>query len=339
MPTLARKLWIIILVLGITLGRGVEASASPPGGSHKLSGPYTFENLTIFLIHGEDHVKDKIYLTLHEALKQKKVIVHETSNVNELAIENISIKEEVFVLAGDIVKGGRQDRVIAYDLVVPARSGRIPIASFCVEAGRWTQRGSENAAVFESSSLQAPTKDLKIAVRKEMAQANVWRNVASAQMQLGANLGQSVRSTRSATSLQLSLEDKKLQEAVQAYLKKLAPIADGQKDVIGYAFAINGQVNSADVFASHALFEKLWPVLLKGSAIEAFAELKKGKKFPPVSPEAVKAFLADAARGKASEKDVTKRIRIIQKETRESLLFECRDREQSIPLRSSYIKK
>ena len=51
--------------------------------------------------------------------------------------------------------------------------------------------------------------------------------------------------------------------------------------VIGYAFAINGKVNSADVYASHELFQKLWPKLLESSAVEAFSELQKDKKFAP----------------------------------------------------------
>src|SRR5207245_4586206 len=119
-----------------------EKAAAPPS-HYKLSGPYSCENLTVYLIHGEDQLKGKNYLTLGEALQQKKVIVHETQQVQELAIENLSPTEEVFVLAGDIVRGGRQDRIVAYDMVVPAKSGKMPIASFCVERGRWTPRGSE----------------------------------------------------------------------------------------------------------------------------------------------------------------------------------------------------
>ena len=75
-------------------------------GDYKLSGPYTHDNLTIYLIHGEDQLQGKTLLTLEEALEQKKVVVHETQQVNELAIENTS-DEDVFVQSGDIIKGGR----------------------------------------------------------------------------------------------------------------------------------------------------------------------------------------------------------------------------------------
>src|SRR5688572_28640197 len=121
----------------------------PQAGDYKISGPYSHENLTIFLVHGKDTLGGKKFLTLQDAMQRKVVIVHETKDVNELAIENVSEDQEVYVQSGDIVKGGQQDRVLAVDLIVPPRSGKIPIAAFCVEQGRWRQRGEEAAGKFE----------------------------------------------------------------------------------------------------------------------------------------------------------------------------------------------
>jgi hypothetical protein len=64
-------------------GDGIEAQAV----DYRVSGPYTHKNLAIFLIHGKNLVEGKTFLTLQEALEQKKVIVYETKDVNELAIE------------------------------------------------------------------------------------------------------------------------------------------------------------------------------------------------------------------------------------------------------------
>ena len=80
-------------------------------GEYRLSGPYTHRNLTIFLVHGKNLIKSKSILTLQEALVQKKVVVYETKSVNELSIQNFS-NSDVYVQAGDIVKGGAQDRMI-----------------------------------------------------------------------------------------------------------------------------------------------------------------------------------------------------------------------------------
>jgi ARG and Rhodanese-Phosphatase-superfamily-associated Protein domain len=76
--------------------------------NYKLSGPYQYENLSIFLVHGTDQPNSILFTPLQEAMERKVVIVHETSDVNELAIENVSKTEEVFVQAGDIVKGGNK---------------------------------------------------------------------------------------------------------------------------------------------------------------------------------------------------------------------------------------
>src|SRR5437588_6310100 len=129
-----------------------------------ISRPITHQNLAVYLILGKDVVSGKKVLTLQEALEQKKVVVHETGTVNQLSVENVSPDHEVFIQAGDIVKGGRQDRVLAYDLIVPARSGKVPLASFCGEAGRWQQRGGGNVSQFSGSSGQLPGKALRLAV-------------------------------------------------------------------------------------------------------------------------------------------------------------------------------
>ena len=154
------------LILGITFGlfdafrcRQAWAADQEPkmaAGEFKLSGPYSHENLTIFLIHGEDKIAGKKLMTLQEALEQKTVIVHETGNVSELAIENLSKDVEVFIQSGDIVKGGNQDRLISFSTIVPAQSGKVPVAAFCVEQGRWQQRGKEAASRFGSSTSQLP---------------------------------------------------------------------------------------------------------------------------------------------------------------------------------------
>src|SRR6516225_2342499 len=89
-----------------TLSAGQKPSTSV--GDLKFSGPCIQENLTIFLILGEDRIKGRDFLTLQEAIEQKKIVVHETANVNELAVENISPSQEIFVQSGDLVKGGKQ---------------------------------------------------------------------------------------------------------------------------------------------------------------------------------------------------------------------------------------
>lgn len=297
-------------------------------GDYKLSGPYTHDNLTVFLIHGPDQIEGKNYLTLQEALEQQAAVVHETGNVNELSVENLSSDADVYIQSGDIVKGGKQDRVLHYDIVLSPRSGRVPLSSFCVESGRWQEREGEAGTSFASSYSALPAKDLKLATKYEQNQQKVWSKVAATRARLNESIGENIQTT-SESSLQLTLEAAKVQASVEPYLKKLSVVADDKDDVIGFAYAINGKINSAEVYASHALFGKLWPKLLKASAVEALAEQKTGESVSPVSDDAVRAFLADAEQGKAFLQTVSERTQQVMQETDKNLLFETRDQQQS----------
>src|SRR5258708_29061428 len=166
------------LCLALACGLLLPAHAS---AEYRISGPYTQENLSIVLIHGNGGGRN--YLTLKDAVAQKKVVVSETKKVNELAVENVS-GEPVFIQGGDIVKGGQQDRVISNDFVLPSKSGKVPVSAFCVEHGRWSQRSGEKVHLFESSMHMISTKELKMAVKSKKDQSAVWREVANTQAAL-----------------------------------------------------------------------------------------------------------------------------------------------------------
>ena len=315
-----------------------EKSVKISAGEYRLSGPFTHKNLSMFLVHGKNTFEGKTFITLQEAMVQKKVVVYETNSVNELAIENVS-NDDIYVQAGDIVKGGQQDRMIGVDLIVPGRSGKMPIAAFCVEHGRWSGRANELSGVFSSSADVATTKEIKLAAKRSNSQGAVWENVTVAQEKLSENIGTRVNSTVSESSLQLAVENHKVQETADAYTKALSNIVNGSEDVIGYVFAINGKVNSADVYGSNALFKKLWPKLLKANAIEAIAELQK-EEFKPTTAEQVKTFLTESEKANTSEKEVSKRVGLVTGEDEKQIFFETRDRGQKDAwIHRNYIKK
>ena len=336
---------ILIALVGVFMinaaqqkSRTAQKQVKITAGEYQLSGPYTHKNLSIFLVHGKNTFEGKTFITLQEAMVQKKVIVYETKTVNELSIENVS-SDDIYVQAGDIVKGGQQDRMIGVDLIVPGHSGKMPISAFCVEHGRWSGRGNERAAVFSSSSDVASTKEIKLAAKRASSQGAVWENVRVAQDKLSANVGARVNSPVSESSLQLAVENTKVTETAESYTTALANIVDKSNDVIGYVFAINGKVNSADVYGSNVLFKKLWPKLLKANAIEAIAELQKAA-FEPATADRVKTFLTESEKAKASEKDVSSRVGLITGEDEEQIFFETRDRAQKDAwIHRNYIKK
>ena len=338
-----RNVLVVVAVLTVSVAvmlagcaRSGEGTAMADGS--RISGPFTHDNLAVFLIHGPDKIQGKTYLTLQEAMEAKKVVVAETGNVNELTIENVS-NEDVYIQSGDIVKGGRQDRTIQNDLVCPAKSGKMPLAAFCVEHGRWSGRGNEAASQFGSSAMNLSSKALKVAAKGANDQSAVWAEVSNAQGKMSTNAGRSVASTQSASSLQLSLEDKGVQEAIGAYQSELAGIVDKKADVIGYAFAINGKLNSVDVYASHSLFIKMWPKNLRASSVEAFAEYKKDAKFEPLKAQAVEVCLADAAKGKQSTQKLTERVQLVTRESKDNLQYETIDAKAAAPAHMNIITR
>jgi hypothetical protein len=149
-----------------------------------------------------------------------------------------------------------------------------------------------------------------------------------------------VQAPESRSSLQLTLEHKKVLEAIDAYVKKLQGTPEGKSDVIGYAVCINGKVNNADIYACNSLFLKLWPKLLKASAVEAVAAPNKDKKFTAPTAEAVQNFMADVDKGKQREKKINERLEQLERETPAACLFETRDRDQKgAAVRRSYVGK
>lgn len=302
-----------------------------------LSGPHSQGNLTIFLIHGRDTVKDAKIITLQEALEQNKAIVHETGG-GQLFIDNRS-NAALFIQAGDIVKGGTQDRTLPSDMLISANTNRTPITALCVEQGRSFPRQGEISSSFETSSDQLPGRDLRMAAYRQ-SQGDVWNNVRNLQSNLARNAGGSVQAPLSQTSLQLSLEHQRVQTAVQETVAKLAPAVEGMNDAIGYVVVVNGQIQSADVYASAGLFRKLWPKLIRASAVGALAEKRDGAAAGAPNADAVRTFLTNAEAGEAFHVQTGNRSSVIRHETGTQVLFDtCDPARGNVVLHRAFLAK
>jgi hypothetical protein len=312
----------------------------------QVSGPIVHDNLAIYLVHGSGG-GGAVPVTLQEALAKGAVKVHETGSVNELTVENTS-KDEVYVQAGDIVKGGQQDRVLSVDLLLPPRSGEVSIAAFCVEHGRWTARGNEDVRQFSSAASAMPSHEAKVAMRayavtaatpaadasaSTMAyaggpgtgesQREIWSTVRKTQDSLSCSVGAPVAAPASPSSLQLSLENEKLKRAQTAYIAALQDAGETGDDIVGYVFAINGKINGGDVYASKALFRKMWSKLLAANVTEAIS-VKEAAGAAPPSVKDIEAFLATASTGVKSERAINASVRLATRDGDASLYAETR---------------
>ena len=312
-------------------------SAQAP--TYRISQAYTHKNLSIFLIHGKNETSKTNIMTLAEALERKLFRVYETSDVNELMVENLSRDQDVFIQSGDIVKGGKQDRVLATSIIIPARSGKVSIDAFCVESGRWEKRNNEDSSQFTSSNDRIVSKELKLAANDTRSQQEVWAKVSEAQKRLSDQVGGSVAAAESRSSLQLSLENGRVAANADDYVRTLSNITAGKTDVIGYAFAINGQINSADIYVSNALFKKLWPKMLKAAAVEAVSHSRGVRLAEPVKSDAVGRFLSDTDEGNSEERTVSGNASIVKREQKDYVMFEARDDKSKAIVHRSYVKK
>jgi len=338
-----RRSFLTLAALSFSLLSLSDSTVAWADDSYRISGPITHENLAVYFVHGASSA-GPVPLTLAEALSAKVARVSETGSVNELAIENLG-DQDIFVQSGDIVKGGQQDRVLSVSLVLPSHSRNIPIAAFCVEQGRWSKRGFEDARQFNSAAAAVPSRVAKLAIqpatvglRNSLTQSapdfrgagylwarqhQVWDEVARVQRALSNQLEAPVSSAESRTSLQLALENDKLREVQDSYIAALKSAGEKETDIMGYAFAINGKLNSADIYPSNGLFRKMWAKLLTANVTEAIAA-KDGPAATAPSSADVGVFLKAADTGVASKQALAQSVELEIRSADQVLYLETR---------------
>jgi hypothetical protein len=326
--------------------RGQEASGKA-SCEYKLVGPFSYKNIDIWLLAGKQGI-NKNYYPLNMAMGKGFAEVFETGNVNNLSIENKSDEHSVFVNAGDVVKGGKQDRALSFDLIIGPNSGKVSIQSFCVESNRWKRRGSEKLDKFSGNNSILPSKNLRIASKYRRKQGEVWENVAEEQKKLNRNVKKmsskkevDVISNKSCSSLQLTMESKDLKKITGEYMTGFDKIFEGHEDILGFAYAINGKVNNAEVYNNYNLFRDLWPKLLKAAVIEAIAEFDESVKFEKARAHDFEDMFIKSTQGaKAKERILNKDTKMLDYETDGFLLFETLDMgEDGKWIHRNYIRK
>jgi hypothetical protein len=256
------------------------------GKQYRITGPYAHENLAVYLLHS-DARDDRDFITLDEGLKSGKVTVTEKSaegQVSELLLENAG-DLSLFIQEGDRVKGGKQDRIVGLSFVVPAKSGKHPIPSFCIERGRWAGK----SGAFEDCTNRAiASKEIRQAAKVSKSQQEVWKEVDNINRAAPERIGNGVRST----SLNETADSPEAKKAVHPYEKSLASILEGKADAVGVAFALNGVIEEINVYPGARLLAKLYPRLLESYALSAVLT-RKDSTAPVPAVADVSAFMKE----------------------------------------------
>jgi hypothetical protein len=304
--------------------RPVYAGEQPYASGYKVLEPIRHGSLTVFPVVAPKSYATGEFLTLDEGLRSGEVVVteygnvrglmrrrvtpavqHESAEVNRLVLINNS-KRPLLLLAGEIVTGGKQDRVIGKDRIVPAESDPVDLSVFCVEPGRWvatsehfgtsgaTYGGPVHGAAVPGTMMAQPSVRAKAMADKDQNQ--VWAEVRKQQQSMAVEVAASAPTAsgeiRSTSSYARVMENKDVKEKVDEIA---APIQHNYESLIkqlrdrkavGVVVAVNGHIIWADIFASTDLLEKYWPKLVRSYASEAVVTRAKGGEASMAQAEA-----------------------------------------------------
>jgi hypothetical protein len=244
----------------------VEGSAEVKlmGTMYQITGPYAHESLSVFLLHAD--VQDqRDFLTLDQGLKEGKVKITEMEHerVDHLQIDNQS-NHPLYLQEGERLSGGKQDRVIIASMVVPPHSGRTALPTFCIEHDRWHEGKSGKEFGFTANDALAP-KGVRGASKIEGTQQGVWCCVGVQKVTAQTRL----RAPNTNSSGNEMLDAPQIQKISDEYAGALDSILRSNPDAVGVAIVFNGQIEEVDVYPNHALFQRLYPRLVRSYAVQA----------------------------------------------------------------------
>jgi hypothetical protein len=275
-----------------------------PEGDWQILDPVTYENISVFPVVASYGQDTSAFLTLEEGLATGEVVVRERgseemvrgrdgrpvyipqppgASVNQLVLINRS-KRPLLLLAGELVSGGKQDRVIGKDRIVPVGAPPLPLDVFCVEHGRWTGSSQFAAAV----TIVHPSVREKAAV--DQKQTEVWDAVRSGSKakapaavvaappqispeRVETAIAGNARTEAYERIYQSSAVGVSIDDFISEVQRRFASAMSGLKGerVVGVVVAYGGEVAWSDIFASGDLFDHYWHKLLRSYVVEALA--------------------------------------------------------------------
>src|SRR5438270_5755326 len=180
--------------LAVSMANAGDAG-SPPAttNDYKILAPITHGDLTVFPVVSAKSHDTSDFITLDEGIRSGEVVVTEVGNlhstmrrrppyqtrpyqgaeVNRLVLVNNS-KHPLILLAGEVVTGGKQDRVVGKDRIVPAESDPVDLSVFCVEHGRWI----ETSTKFDTHASVMLQPSVRMKAMADQDQQKVWDEVS-----------------------------------------------------------------------------------------------------------------------------------------------------------------
>ncbi|HYJ62582.1 MAG TPA: DUF6569 family protein [Parafilimonas sp.] len=178
------RIYFFVLML-ILVHQQTKAQLTYNELSVQYDSPWTFKKLQLIPIRFKDKggaegfqnitAFDNQVISFSDALKQHKIVIKENTadggaDVTTLLVKNRS-KDNVLLMSGEMVQGGKQDRAFGKTTIIPAGRNKNYLPVFCIEKGRW----DDKSRPFK----HAGTADAR--VRKQIdetqRQSKIWKQI------------------------------------------------------------------------------------------------------------------------------------------------------------------
>jgi hypothetical protein len=327
---------LLALTVFFTLHRkAASAEVEVDGTAYRIRGPFTHENLAVFLLCS-DRQDGREFLTLDDGLKKGLVIIteQEDERVRALSIDNQSDRP-LYLQEGERLLGGKQDRTITSSLVIPPHSGKTSVPTFCVEHSRWVEGTRGREFGFSVNPALAP-KGVRGAAKVEGSQDRVWGCVAAQK----ASAHKTLQCPNTNSSVNEMLDAPQVQRVSEEYADALGQALDRpeNRDARGMAIVFNGQIEEVNIYPNRALFRKLYPRLVRAYAVQAVLLKDQARPAEPLTDAALAQFL----RGgdvKAQKRNTLDAYNDVQVSELAGSLFQCTTRYNGQSIHWQVMKK
>ncbi len=295
--------------------------------------PIKFHNISIVPVTTKKIANFQHYTLLEQGFAKKTLAVRELKgNAGEAQVSHVEVRNQggdpVYLLGGEMILGGKQDRIIAQDTVVAANGKWTQVGVFCVEQGRWkgqNMKFSSGKAMADISIRRAAMSGNQSAVWSEVAKKNALHGTSSQT--------QTYRRT---------IQKKALRKKIKPYVAELRRQLPKDDKLAGLVFGVNGNIHVADIFGNPVLFDELSEKLLSAYVLEALGH-QTNSRAKPVSAKAAKGFISKGRRAKAKAVKQSGRARNVNKEDSDFIGVETMNTGDSenapTTVRESYIRK
>lgn len=236
--------------------------------------------LWVFPIIGKGCTKQNV-LSMDDAIRRGALVIIEQVSpvVASLTGENRS-GQYILIVAGEVLLGGKQNRIVASDILIPPFSGPIQIPVFCGEKNRWSHSGGG----FGGRQMAAPAQ-LRGKVYSGTTQSEVWSGISDRIRKY---------SVKAPTE---NLEELYMQGDSARTVKRCRKVINGRfpYNSIGFVVYNGRRPIGVEIFGNRQLFRRLHQKMLDSYFVdyEHYGCKRPPDRSHPPSRQEVKSWLAN----------------------------------------------